>query len=191
MTRNNRPEAAPTIASNGSKRSASARDADSGEAKAVGRRRSKNVIGYDEPNFGPLRGYLGYQIRQAQAAVFRNLAAATADIDVTPGEYGLLTMIDANPGITQIELAAAHKLDKSTLSLAVTRLAKRGLIRRARSLDDERANRLFLPKAGSRLLEKVHECVEAQERTINSALRPGEQDLMLDALQRICRALER
>ena len=95
------------------------------------------------------------------------------------------------PGITQIELAAAHKLDKSTLSLAVTRLAKRGLIRRARSLDDERANRLFLPKAGSRLLEKVHACVEAQERTINSALRPGEQDLMLDALQQICRALER
>ena len=141
------------VASSANKRPSSAKDANGGEEKP-GRRRSRNVIGYDEPNYGPLRGYLGYQIRQAQAAVFRSLAAATADIDVTPGEYGLLTMIDANPGITQIELAAAHKLDKSTLSLAVTRLAKRGLIRRDRSLDDERANRLFLPKAGSRLLRE-------------------------------------
>ena len=188
MKSNNWTKSTPTVASSANERPSSAKDAD---AKAVGRRRSKNVIGYDELNFGPLRGYLGYQIRQAQAAVFRNLAAATADVDVTPGEYGLLTMINANPGITQIQLAAAHKLDKSTLSLAVTRLAKRGLIRRARSLDDERANRLFLPKAGARLLEKVRECVEAQERTINSALRPGEHNLMLDALQRICRALER
>jgi DNA-binding MarR family transcriptional regulator len=138
-----------------------------------------------------LLGYLGYQIRQAQAAIFRDLTAATADLDLTPGEFGLLTMIDANPGISQIDLAAIHKLDKSTLSLAVTRLAKRGLIRRARSPDDDRANRLFLRKMGVGLLRGMRERIEVQERTMDAALRPGERELMLDALQRISHAFER
>ncbi len=53
-------------------------------------------------NFGPLPHYLGYQIRQAQAAVFRDLMASIADLKVTPGEYGLLTMLDVNPGISQV-----------------------------------------------------------------------------------------
>ncbi|MEZ5787656.1 MAG: MarR family transcriptional regulator [Xanthobacteraceae bacterium] len=116
---------------------------------------------------------------------------AAADLDITPGEYGLLAMVDANPGISQIDLAAVHKLDKSTLSLAVTRLAKRGLIRRARSPDDDRANRLFLRKAGVRLLGRMRERIEAQERAMDTVLRPGERQLMLDALQRISRVFER
>lgn len=159
--------------------------------KSSSARRSKGRADRVGPSFGPLLGYLGYQIRQAQAAVFRDLTAATADLEVTPGEYSLLTMIDANPGISQIDLAAIHKLDKSTLSLAVTRLVKRGLIRRVRSSDDDRANRLFLRAAGRGLLERVRERVEAQERTIDTALRPGERARMLDALQRISRVFER
>src|SRR3990167_7872461 len=81
-------------------------------------------------NFGPLPHYLGYQIRQAQAAVFRDLMTSIADLKVTPGEFGLLTMLDVNPGISQVELAAVYNLDKSTLSLAVGRLVKRGLVDR-------------------------------------------------------------
>jgi DNA-binding MarR family transcriptional regulator len=143
------------------------------------------------PHFGPLLGYLGYQIRQAQAAIFRDLTAATADIDLTPGEYGLLSMIDANPGISQIDLAAIHRLDKSTLSLAVTRLAKRGLIRRAHCPDDDRANRLFLRQAGIHVLGRMREHIEAQEQAMDTVLRPGERALILDALQRICHVFER
>lgn len=162
-----------------------------GARKSNSARRSKGGADRVGPSFGPLLGYLGYQIRQAQAAVFRDLTAATADLEVTPGEYSLLTMMDANPGISQIDLAAIHKLDKSTLSLAVTRLVKRGLIRRVRSSNDDRANRLFLRAAGRGLLERVRERVEAQERTIDTALRPGERERMLDALQRISRVFER
>lgn len=142
-------------------------------------------------NLGPLPAYLGYQIRQAQAAVFRDLLTLTADLDVTPGEYGLLTMIESNPAISQIDLAAAHKLDKSTLSLAVTRLVKRGLIRRARSPDDERSYRLFLRKAGQNTLARLRERVESQEKTMDSVLRPGERELMLELLRRISSALDR
>lgn len=192
MNSEDRPNAPSPIAPLATGRSrAIGRCKDGGGRKPSSGQRSKGRADHFGPSFGPLLGYLGYQIRQAQAAVFRDLTAATADLEVTPGEYSLLTMIDANPGISQIDLAAIHKLDKSTLSLAVTRLVKRGLIRRVRSSDDDRANRLFLRAAGCGLLERVRERVEAQERTIDTALRPGERERMLDALQRISRVFER
>jgi DNA-binding MarR family transcriptional regulator len=142
-------------------------------------------------NFGPLPHYLGYQIRQAQAAVFRDLMASITDLKVTPGEYGLLTMLDVNPGISQVNLAAVYKLDKSTLSLAVGRLIKRGLVRRTRSREDERYYALWLLRPGRVLLQRVRERVEAQERTMDAVLHRGERRNLLDMLRRISRALDR
>lgn len=159
-------------------------------------KRKKNgaANGRDEErviDFGPLPGYLGYQIRQAQAVLFRDFAALAADLKVTPGEFGLLTIIDANPGICQIDLASVYKLDKSTLSLAVSRLVRRGLIRRTRSRKDERFYALFLQRAGQAQLQRVRARVDEQERTMAAVLRPGQRELMLDLLQRISRALDR
>jgi DNA-binding MarR family transcriptional regulator len=182
----------PTPAAARKARSRSARNTErAGKKTSASGRGARHRFGQTGPNFGLLLGYLGYQIRQAQAAIFRDLTAATADLELTPGEFGLLAMIDANPGISQIDLAAIHKLDKSTLSLAVTRLAKRGLIRRARSPDDDRANCLFLRKTGVNLLRGMRERIEVQERTMDAVLRPGEREMMLDALQRISHAFER
>jgi DNA-binding MarR family transcriptional regulator len=141
--------------------------------------------------FGPLPGYLGYQIRQAQVAIFRDLAATTATLNVTPGEYGLLSLVDANPGISQIDLAQVYGLDKSTLSQAVTRLHKRGLVRRTRSADDGRYYGLWLTPSGARLLAGARAHVEAQEKAMDHVLRPGERSQMLDMLARISRVFNR
>lgn len=145
----------------------------------------------DAVRFGPLPGYLGYQIRQAQAAIFRDLAATTARLNLTPGEYGLLSLVDANPGISQIDLAQVYGLDKSTLSLAVTRLHKRSLVRRTRSADDGRYYGLWLTPSGSRLLADARAHVEAQEKAMDRVLRPGERTRMLDMLERISSVFNR
>lgn len=151
-------------------------------AKRAGK--SKKVNG--QPiRFGPLPTYLGYQIRQAQTAIFRDFAASTASLKVTPGEFSLLTLLDANPGISQVELARVYKLDKSTLSLAVSRLIKRRLVRRTRSREDERYYALWLLRPGRLLLERVCARAEAQERAMDAMLRRGEREQMLDMLRRI------
>lgn len=148
--------------------------------------RSKRSI-----DFGPLPSYLGYQIRQAQTAIFRDLAASTERLKVTPGEYGLLALVDANPGISQIDLAQVYRLDKSTLSLAVSRLVKRGLIERRRSREDGRYFTLWLRQPGQRLLGHVRARVEAQERAMDGVLRRGERRKLLDMLCRISRVFSR
>lgn len=142
-------------------------------------------------HFGPLLSYLGYQIRQAQSAVFRDFPQAMAGLEVTPGEFGLLTLVDANPGISQVKLTSVYRLDKSTLSLAVSGLVKRGLLQRVRSTEDQRYYALWLNDEGRELLRQVTLRVEEQERAMDAVLRPGERDLMLDMLRRISRAFEK
>lgn len=141
--------------------------------------------------YGPLVGYLGYQVRQAQAAIFRDFPRRTEGLNITPGEFGLLVLVDCNPGISQVKLAGAYGLDKSTLSLALTDLVKRGLIERTRSKKDQRYFALWLKDAGRNLLKQATQRVERQEKAMSSVLRPGEKELLLDMLQRIAKPLER
>src|SRR3972149_7521341 len=72
-----------------------------------------------EVDFGKLPGYIGYQVRQAQSAVFRDLSRTLREAGVTPGEFSLLTLLRANPGINSITLTRIYQLDKATLLLSI------------------------------------------------------------------------
>ncbi len=135
--------------------------------------------------FGPLPGYVGYQLRQAQAAVFRDFAQIMRDIGLTPGEFSLLTLVSANPGINQTTLAQVYQLDKSTLSHSVTKLENRSLINRERSQADKRQYTLRLTETGRDVLSQVTKMVEMQEDVIASVLNDGERQWLLDVLVRI------
>lgn len=138
---------------------------------------------------GNLPLYLGYQIRQAQAAVFRNFAANSSDLGVTPGEFSLLTLVRENPGIHQKSLVQVYRLDKSTLSNSITDLSKRKLIRRIRDETDRRFYGLWLTEFGRAVLARATERIEAQERQMDSVLEPGDRAQLLKLLARISSAL--
>jgi hypothetical protein len=50
-------------------------------------------------------GYLGYLLRQAQAASRLAMERALADLGVTPPQFAVLTMLKAYPGLSGAELA--------------------------------------------------------------------------------------
>ena len=141
-------------------------------------------------DIGRLAGYVGYQIRQAQTASFRDLAAPLKSLGLTPGEFSLLTIVRANPGLRQADLVQVYGLDKSTLSVAVARLAKRGLIRQRRDAEDRRRQAFDLTADGVRVLDRATEIVEDQERRMADALVPGEAERLMDMLRRIVAALD-
>jgi DNA-binding MarR family transcriptional regulator len=137
-----------------------------------------------------LESYIGFAMRRAQAASFRHLERTAGALGLTPGQFSLLTVVAANPGVNQRRLAAAFDLDKSTLSPAVDALTRRGLVRRLRSPADGRAWSLELTAHGSRLLARMRACVEAQESLIASALSAAERDRLMRMLERVTAALE-
>jgi DNA-binding MarR family transcriptional regulator len=139
---------------------------------------------------GRLADYLGYQIRQAQTASFRDLAQPLKALGLTPGEFSLLTIVRANPGLRQADLVQVYGLDKSTLSVAVARLAKRGLIRQRRDESDRRRQAFDLTPDGVRVLDRATEIVEDQERRMAGALAPGEAERLMASLRRIVATLD-
>ena len=141
-------------------------------------------------DFGDLPGLIGYNLRRAQAASFRGLDPAATGIDLSPGQFSLLSFLDANPGLAQSAIARGLGVDKSTLSPALDALAGRGLIERRRSETDRRANSVRLTRDGAALLQRMRAEVAAQEAVMAGALRPGERDRLLDMLRRIAAALD-
>jgi len=131
----------------------------------------------DEPrlSFDELPAYIGYQVRRAQARIFADLETALKEFDFTPGSFGVLTLIRANPGITQVALAAAYGVDKSTMSPVIFRLERRGLIRRAVQSRDRRRHALHFEKVAEATFLAAREKVRACEAGVAARLTKAEQ----------------
>ena len=125
-------------------------------------------------DFDELPTYVGYQVRRTQARIFSEFETTLKDFDFTPGSFGVLTLIRANPGITQVTLAAAFGVDKSTMSPVIFRLEKRGLIRREILPADRRCHALFFDDAGESLFLAAREKIRAfEEECGNPSLQIG------------------
>lgn len=125
--------------------------------------------------FDELPSYVGYQVRRAQAKIFGEFADALGAMDFTPGSFGVLTLIRANPGVTQVALAAAFGVDKSTLSPVIVRLEKRGLVRRRVLERDRRCQALYLEASAETVFLAARERVRAFEASVAARLSKGEQ----------------
>jgi DNA-binding MarR family transcriptional regulator len=139
------------------------------------RRKSPGEIGERDIDFDELPTYVGYQVRRTQARIFAEFEATLKDFDFTPGSFGVLTLIRANPGITQVTLAAAFGVDKSTMSPVIFRLEKRGLIRREVLPSDRRCHALFFDQAGEPVFLAAREKIRTFEEGVATRLSKPEQ----------------
>jgi DNA-binding MarR family transcriptional regulator len=133
-------------------------------------------------NPGALPGLLGYRLRLAQQAVFRDFAESVHGL--SPGRVGLLITIEANPGLSQSRLAESARRDRSTRVGVLDQLEARGLIERRRGAD-RRSNGLWLTRAGRALLARALRAIARHEQRIASRLSVAERRQLLALLGKI------
>lgn len=131
-----------------------------------------------------LPSLLGYQLRLAQLAVFRDFKASVGAFGFSPGRVGLLLLIEANAGMSQSRLAAAVGLDRSTMVPVLDDLEQRGLVAR-RAGRDRRSNGLWLTPAGATLIERIKISVRAHERRVVAGLSAAERHTLIGLLGRL------
>jgi DNA-binding MarR family transcriptional regulator len=139
------------------------------------RRQAPDATVAQRIDFDELPSYVGYQVRRTQAKIFAEFEAALAHAELTPGSFGVLTLIRANPGITQVALAAAFGVDKSTMSPVIFRLERRGLIRREVLASDRRRQALYLEPLAEPQYLAAREKVRAFEAGVAARLSRTEQ----------------
>jgi DNA-binding MarR family transcriptional regulator len=131
---------------------------------------------------GILPQLLGYRLRLAQQAVFRDFAASVAEL--SPGRVGILLLVDANPGVTQSRLAQAVSLDRSTMVGLLHVLEGRGLLERRRG-EDRRTNGLWLTPQGRTIVGRLKRRIQSHERRVAQRLSPAEREQLIKLLEKL------
>lgn len=139
---------------------------------------------------GLLPSLLGYALRRTQSAVFADFAAtfAKAGETLTPGEFGLLVLVERNAGMSQMVLARALGIDRSTLVPILNRLQARGFLLRNASPTDGRTHALALTPAGEKALARFARLVRAHEKRIAAGLSAAETRSLIELLEKVRRA---
>ena len=131
---------------------------------------------------GVLPRLIGYRLRLAQQAVFKDFAENVQGL--SPGRLGILVLIDANPGLTQSRLAEAVRRDRSTMVAVLDELEARGLIARRRG-EDRRTNGLWLTRSGRTFLAGAMRRVQAHERRFAARLTAKERRQLFALLEKL------
>ena len=126
-------------------------------------------------SYGDLDEHLGYVLRRAQLAGFDAFHRATSGIDITPARYTALTIVGANPGLTQSALGNALGTARSGAMMVTNWLEKRGLAERRSLPDDARAWGLHLTPQGASQLRKLNRRVRANDAAFAARLAPRER----------------
>ncbi len=136
---------------------------------------------------GVLPTLLGYVLRRTQSAVFADFAETfqAAGAALTPGEFGLLVLVARNTGLSQMALARALGIDRSTLVPILDRLQARGLLIRRRSPTDGRTHALVLTPSGNRALGRFTTLVRRHEKRIASGLSTAETRTLIGLLEKV------
>ena len=92
----------------------------------------------------------------------------------------------ANDGAQdQVTLGGTTAMDRTTITLLVRNLERRGLLRRAKSKIDQRAKIVTITAAGKKLLQAALPAVEAAQRRILAPLSVVESEQLLKLLEKL------
>jgi DNA-binding MarR family transcriptional regulator len=129
-------------------------------------------------------GYLARQVYRISSAIF---AEELSTIGVTPLQYGVLHVVDLNPGIEQNGVCDALHVDRSTLGSVIDRLEEKGWIRRGAHASDHRANALTLTAEGKSVALEARRAERRAAARLFEMFEPAEKELVTSLLLRLVR----
>jgi DNA-binding MarR family transcriptional regulator len=124
----------------------------------------------DRIALGDLAGNLGYRVRRMQLWVFKDVSRRLAPFDISPAQFSVLIVIEANPGINQLAIASALDIERAGLGRLVDRLEQQGMVTRTASVVHPRYYVLHLTAAGAKLLDRVRPLIAESEKALAEKL---------------------
>lgn len=106
-------------------------------------------------------------------------------------ELRVLRLAYAAPGITQGEVVAASRLEKTLVSKLITSLARRQLLLREIGAQDARWVHLHLTDEGRHIVQQCNRLGRKMERSLLSVLSDSDRVLFDNCLERLTAQVER
>ena len=121
---------------------------------------------------GDLSQLLGYSIRRAQLWIFKEFSRQLAAFEISPAQFSVLCVIDANPGVNQLAVAQRLSIERAGLGRLVDHLEGRGLVRRNASAVNRRYYVLYLTEAGTALLGRLRPAAAESDKALAAKIGP-------------------
>ena len=127
-------------------------------------------------------------LRRAHLVVVKNFMTVCAELDIRPAQYGILTVIENNPGLKQIDVSLALGIKRTNMVALIDALQKRDLVRRV----TVRVRPAILRAASHAQGQDLHveDCARARhehEKEVGAALGAHGREQLLSQLRTCCR----
>ena len=127
-------------------------------------------------------GYLVRRLHQLSVAIFHDVMK---DLNLTPVQFGALTIIAANLGIEQSVLGEELGIDRVNTGDVVSRLIKHGLVHREVSARDRRFKEVYLTPAGREALQEGVKRMKLVQTRFLAPLDVEQREIFLDLLMQL------
>jgi DNA-binding MarR family transcriptional regulator len=128
---------------------------------------------------------VGLHLRMTHAVANRLFTELLAPLDLTQSSVAVLWLINANPGVSQIDLATTLQMDRATMMAIVDRLDGRDLLNRQRSTTDRRRQELELTPAGRDLLARAQSLIGMHEADLKARIGADKLESFIATLRRL------
>lgn len=132
-------------------------------------------------------GFLLRRAHQISAAVFEDECRS---LQLTPAQFGVLTVLQAHPGLGQSSLARALGFDKVTVLRVLRGLEARGFVERGPAQESRRNVSVSLTPEGETVLRQAQKPAERAYKRLMAPLNPAQQEQLLELLQLLTGGLE-
>jgi DNA-binding MarR family transcriptional regulator len=132
-------------------------------------------------------GFLLRRAHQISAAVFED---ECRELNITPAQFGVLTVLKTHPGLGQSSLARALGFDKVTVLRVLRGLETRGLVARGPAPDNKRNMCVALTREGEAVLAKAQRPAERAYKRLLAPLDRTQQAQLVHLLQMLTGELE-
>lgn len=132
-----------------------------------------------------LLSLVGYNCRRAYLTIIPHFEERMKKFQLRAVDFSVLSLLSANPNITQKRLSKAVNVSPPNLAILLDRLEERGLLVRQRNPLDKRSQTLVLTTEGAKLCAKAEKTVAELELEATSMLSEDERTELVKLLQKI------
>ncbi|MFB9261750.1 MarR family winged helix-turn-helix transcriptional regulator [Bradyrhizobium erythrophlei] len=129
-----------------------------------------------------LVGHAGYAVRRFQLWIFQDFIKTLAEVDIRPTQYSVMTVIGANPGLSQMAVAKRLGIERARLVHLLDSLEQRNLVSRIPSATDRRSHALHLTARGKAALAQFKRLAAEHERHVAAKIGKQNRERLLDIL---------
>ena len=128
---------------------------------------------FDSPPPEPLASAVGFLLSFVGRRTAHHFALALEPLGLRPPHFGVMTLVEANPGLTQQQLVGKSLIDPSSMVAVIDELEGLGLAERRPNPSDRRKHAIHLTQRGKRTLARAR---GAAVEMIDEELAPLDED---------------